>query len=92
MPLNLTSFIYVFMTNMHHNKFISLFMLTLFNSNAWKCYMQFKYININFQSKYFVCIMVVLVSLKNVDLKTNNCVTVENLTLKVFHRFYFFYA
>ncbi len=81
MPLNLTSFIYVFMTNMHHNKFIRLFMLTLFNSNAWKCYMQFKYININFQSKYFVCIMVVLVSLKNVDLKTKNCVTVENLTL-----------
>ncbi len=34
--------------------------------------MQFKYININFQSKYFVCIMVVLVSLKNVDLKTKN--------------------
>ncbi len=54
--------------------------------------MQFKYININFQSKYFVCIMVVLVSLKNVDLKTKNCVTVKNLTLKVFHRFYFFYA
>lgn len=59
-------------------------MLTMFNQNAWEFYMQFEYINLDFQSKYFVYVMVVLVWLKNVDLKKKNWVMVKNLTLKSF--------
>ncbi len=50
--------------------------------------MQFKCINLKFQSKYFVCIMVVLVSLKNVVLKTNNCYGREFNSIRFFTGFF----
>ncbi len=41
------------LTNMHHIAFISLFRLKLCNPNKWMFYMQFKYINLKFRTKYF---------------------------------------